>query len=89
LLKLEEISSLRDLKKVFKECEMRLSEIRLEDLPSCELGVNKGVEQTIFENTIFIIDKYNVSIEQVSKDFNIPKEKLLEFLNKQNGVKVD
>ena len=93
MLKLEELSSLRDLKEVFKECEMRLSEVRLEDLPSYEIGFKKGIddgfkqgiEQATFENAIFIIDKYNISIEQVSKDFSIPKEKLLEFLNK-NGI---
>jgi len=47
LLMLEEISTLRDLKDTVKETEMRLSEVRLEDLPSYQIGLEKGIERTI------------------------------------------
>jgi len=47
MLILEELSGLRDLKDVVKEAEMRLMDIKWEDLPSYEIGMERGIEQGI------------------------------------------
>jgi predicted transposase/invertase (TIGR01784 family) len=44
LLMLEELSTSRDLKKIIKEEEMGLMHTRWEDLPSYEIGLEKGIE---------------------------------------------
>ena len=44
MLILEELSGLRNLQNVVKEAEMRLMDIKWEDLPSYEIGMEKGFE---------------------------------------------
>ncbi len=47
LLMLEVLSKNRDLTEILKEEENMLSEIKLEDLPSYEIGIEKGIEKGI------------------------------------------
>ena len=45
LLMIEELSLNKDIKDIIKEEEMRLSDIKLEDLPSYEIGLEKGMQK--------------------------------------------
>ena len=44
---LEELSLSSEVKELIKEEELRLSEIKLEDLPSYEIGFEKGLEKGV------------------------------------------
>jgi len=75
---LEEISTLRDLKEVIKEVSMKLNDIRLEDLPSYEIGIEKGV---------ISLYKYVKDIDVISNEFNLSKDKVIYILDKY-GIEV-
>jgi len=80
---LEEISSLRNLKDVIKEVSMRLSDIKWEDLPSYEIGLEEGLERGVVG-----LYKYVKDIEIISKEFEIDKKKVITILDK-NGIKAE
>jgi predicted transposase/invertase (TIGR01784 family) len=101
ILMLEELSSLRNLKEQVKEYEMILtSKVKWEDLPSYEIGFEKGLEDGLqqglekglqqglekglqegvekgkLESAKIMINKFGISVEEVSKELNIPIEVL-------------
>ena len=97
MLILETLSTNRDLKEKIKEAEEMLRDIKYEDLPSYEIGLERGynngisqglsqgLSQGIFETAIKMIDKFNLSIDEVIKELNIKKEELLEYMkNRKN-----
>ena len=97
MLILETLSTNRDLKEKIKEAEEMLRDIKYEDLPSYEIGYNnaiirekdswvsQGLSKGIFETAIKMIDKFNLSIDEVIKELNIKKEELLEYMkNRKN-----
>jgi hypothetical protein len=88
MLKLEELSTLRDLKETFEEIEMRLSEVRVEDLPSYNIGMragkNYGFNNGFEEGIVKMIKGFNIPIEEVAKKLKIDKEKLIKELKKNN-----
>jgi hypothetical protein len=87
---LEEISTLRNLKEVIKEVNMRLSDIRWEDLPSYEIGLEKGMQKGIqkgLEKGVISLYKYVKDIDLISKEFNLEKTKVIYILDKY-GIRV-
>jgi predicted transposase/invertase (TIGR01784 family) len=56
MLMLEELSTNRDLRDLIKEQEM-LSAIRYEDLPSYDIGLEKGIEKGIEKRNLELIKK--------------------------------
>ena len=52
MLMLEILSENRDLSALIEEEESMLSAIKLEDLPSYEIGIEKGMEKGIEKNQI-------------------------------------
>ena len=83
---LEEISTLRNLKEVIKEVNMRLSDIRWEDLPSYEIGMQKGIQKGL-EKGVISLYKYVKDIDLISKEFNLEKTKVIYILDKY-GIRV-
>ena len=79
---LEEISTLRNLKEVIKEVNMRISDIRWEDLPSYEIGLEKGIQKGVIS-----LYKYVKDIDVISKEFNLEKTKVIYILD-EHGIKV-
>jgi predicted transposase/invertase (TIGR01784 family) len=85
---LEELSTLRDLKEVIKESEMRLSDITYKDLPSYEIGWEQGVregrdfglQKGKVETAIMMIKSFKLPINEVAKKLNISQEELLNKL---------
>jgi len=97
MLILETLSTNRDLKEKIKEAEEMLRDIKYEDLPSYEIGLERGynnaiirekdswVSQGILETAIVMIKDFNIAIDDVVAKLNIKKEELLEYMkNRKN-----
>ena len=90
MLILETLSSNRDLKDKLKKAEDMLRTTRYEDLPSYEIGMQRGEARGEargqlkgkLEGAIIMIDKFGLSIENVSKELQIPIDELRKQLNK-------
>jgi len=79
LVMLEELSDNRDLRKVVKEQEM-LSEIKLENLPSYEIGYERGIEQGV-EKAVRTIYIYEPNPKKIAKSLEIDEKVVLRILN--------
>ena len=79
---LETLSENRDLKDKLKEVEKMLRDIKYENLPSFEIGLEKGkMEGKLegkmegkLESAIIAVKEFNLSIDEVSNKFDIPLE---------------
>jgi hypothetical protein len=45
-------------------------------------GIETGIQQGVFETAIRMIDRFNLSVDDVIKELNIKKEELLEYMKK-------
>ncbi len=82
MLILETLSTNRDLKDKLKEAEEMLRDIRYEDLPSYEIGMERGISQGVIKTAITMISKFKLSVEDVSKELNISIDELKKHLKK-------
>ena len=83
MLILEEFSELRDLQEIVKEKEMFITnKVKFEDLPSYEIGLEKGMEKGILALYKIIKD-----INLIEKEMGVKKDKIL-FILEKNGIKV-
>jgi predicted transposase YdaD len=57
-----------------------LREIRYENLPSYEIGMERGISQGILKTAITMIKEFNLSIEQVATKLNISIDELKKHL---------
>ncbi|MCK4440852.1 MAG: hypothetical protein KAU90_02525 [Sulfurovaceae bacterium] len=61
--------------------------VDIEKIPFFQDGVKVGVEKGIFDTAIIMIEKFNLSIDEIVKVLNIKKEELLEYMkNKKEGT---
>jgi len=96
LKRLKELSDEREFKNYLKmvniystnrglekkvEKGMKMLTVDIEKTPLYKIGVQKG----IFETAIKMIERFNLSIDDVIKELNIKKEELLEYI-KQNEL---
>jgi hypothetical protein len=70
-------------KEVEKGVEMLTVDI--EKTPFYKIGVERGKLEERFENAIIMIEKFNLSIDSIVKEFNIKKDELLEYMKKENS----
>jgi len=83
MLILEEFSELRDLQEIVKEKEMFITnKVKFEDLPSYEIGLEKGMEKGILA-----LYKITKDINLIEKEMGVKKDKIL-FILEKNGIKV-
>jgi predicted transposase YdaD len=76
-------------KEVEKGVEMLTVDI--EKTPFYEIGVERGFDRGIakgkleerFENAIIMIEKFNLSIDSIVREFNIKKDELLEYMKRK------
>jgi len=88
MLILETLSSNRDLQNSLKEAEEMLRDVKLEDLPSYQIAMERGMErgkekwvsQTIISTAITMITKFKLSVEDVAKELNISIDELKKHL---------
>jgi predicted transposase/invertase (TIGR01784 family) len=94
LLALEELSNNRNLKEKLKEVENMLRDMKLEELPSYEigmergisrgmtLGITQGISQGIIATASMMIKEFHLSVEQVANKLNISIDELRKHLEK-------
>lgn len=89
ILMLEILSENRDLSGLIKEEESMLSAIKLEDLPSYEIGVEKGIEQGIEQgiekNQIeTVVNAYNagLAVNKISQITGLSEKEINKILAK-------
>ncbi len=70
-------------KEKLKEVEKMLREIKFEDLPSYEIGFEKGKWKSKLEDAIIMIEKFNLKVQDVSKELKIPIEEIEKRLSKK------
>jgi predicted transposase YdaD len=76
MLILETLSQNRDLKDTLKEVEKMLREIKYEELPSYEIGIEKGMERGICA-----LYKTGQSYENIAKLMDVPIDKVQRIIN--------
>ena len=76
---LEVLSENRDLKDYIKEAETMISQVNIENLPSYELGMERGKEENLKEIILQLLT--TCTPEQVAKLINLPLEKILAIKN--------
>ena len=50
-----------------------------------QIGMQKGIQTGIFETAIKMIERFNLSIDDVIKELNLKKEELLEYMQKRSS----
>jgi len=98
MLILDTLSTNRDLQDKLKEAEEMLRDIKLEDLPSYQIvmergkekwlsqgisqGVSQGISQGVIQTATKMITKFKLSVEDVAKELNISIDELKKHLEK-------
>jgi len=83
-------SSNRDLEEeVEKGVEMLTVDI--EKTPFYQIGEKRGIErgrvEEKLENAVIMIDKFKLSIDDITREFNLKKEELLEYMEQRDSQK--
>ena len=92
---LEELSSLRELQNTIKEAEVRLSDLRnltYQDLPSYQIGMEKGIEhgfekgrgEGIIEAAAKVVKEFNLDINEVAKRFGLLPETIQKHIEQKS-----
>ncbi len=50
-----------------------------------QTGMKQGIQTGIFETAVKMIERFNLSIDDVIKELNLKKEELLEYMQKKNS----
>ena len=50
-----------------------------------QIGMQQGIQTGIFETAVKMIEKFNLSIDDVIKELNLKKEELVEYMQKKNS----
>lgn len=75
-------STNRGLEKEVKKGAKMLT-VDIEKTPFYMLGNERGIEKGVFETAIVMIDKFNISIDDIAKELHIQKEELLEYMKRK------
>ena len=59
--------------------------VDIEQTPFYKMAEKRGVQKGIFETAIRMIEKFNLSIDEVIKELNIKKDELLEYMQSKEG----
>jgi predicted transposase YdaD len=80
VLMLEEISELRNLKNTIKEAEVGLMSIRWEDLPSYEIGMERGfqdgIQKGLETGKIVGLYEFGIPIVEIAKKYNKSEDEI-------------
>jgi len=90
VIMLEELATTQELKEGIKEFEMRLSDVKFEDLVSYKIVLNRGIEQGIeqgkkeaLKKSIFTLLEFTKDIDLIATKLDIDKEFILEILKEK------
>jgi len=59
--------------------------VNLEDTPVYQWEMKRTIKVTNFKNAIVMMEKFNIPIDAIVKEFNIKKEELLEYINQKKS----
>ena len=48
-------------------------------------GIQKGIQKGIFKTAMKMIERFNLSIDDVVKELNLKKEEFLEYMQKEKS----
>ncbi len=86
LKKVNILSDNRDLQNEVEKGAKMLS-VDVEKTPFYRMGMKDGIKEATFENAIAMMEKFNHSIDDMVKAFNIKKEELLEYMKNKKRIK--
>ena len=86
LKKVNILSDNRDLQNEVEKGAKILS-VNVEKTPFYRMGMKDGIKEATFENAIAMMEKFNHSIDDMVKAFNIKKEELLEYMKNKKRIK--
>jgi len=66
---------------------MKMLTVDIEKTPIYMIGAERARKEAILESAMVMIEKFNHSIDDMVKAFNIKKEELLEYISKKNAQK--
>jgi len=87
MLALEELSTNRDLQDKLKEVESMLRDMKFEDLPSYEIGMERGVWQTNMQNAMIMIQDFHISPKEVAQKLKLPLDEILNYIDSKKEKK--
>jgi len=83
-------SSNRNLEEEVKK-GIKMLTIDIEKTPFYQIGVEKGIEkgqkETSFKNAIIMIDKFKLSIDDITRELNLKKDELLDYIKENKSDK--
>ena len=59
--------------------------VDIEKTPFYQIGLERGVKEATFDNAIAMMEKFNHSIDDMVKAFNIKKEELVEYIKEKKN----
>jgi len=63
---------------------MKMLTVDIEKTPLYQIGAERGAKEATFESAMLMMEKFNHSIDDMVKAFNLKKEELLEYISKKN-----
>ncbi|SFV50379.1 hypothetical protein MNB_SV-12-1834 [hydrothermal vent metagenome] len=85
LKKVNILSTNRDLENEVEK-GVKMLAVDIENTPLYKWEMEKAVKKVTFENAIVMIEKFNLSIDAIVKEFNIRKEELLEYIKQKKST---
>jgi len=87
VIMLEELATSQEVKEGLKEFEMRLSDVKFEDLPSYKIVLKRGIEQGIeqgkkeaLKKAVLSLLEFTKDLDLIAKKLDVEKEFILEML---------
>ena len=78
---LDTLSTNRQLEDIVKEVKKMLRDIKLEELPTYQLMMEKGIEKGKLESAITMIKEFGLSVKDVADKLKLPIDELNKHLN--------
>ncbi len=79
-------SNNRDLEEEVKK-GMKMLSVDIEKTPLYQIGEKRGRVEEKLENAVIMIDKFKLSIDDITREFNLKKEELLEYMERRDRQK--
>ena len=79
-------SNNRDLEEEVKK-GMKMLSVDIEKTPLYQIGEKRGRVEEKFENAVIMIEKFKLSIDDITREFNLKKEELLEYMERRDSQK--
>ena len=83
------LSTNRDLEQNVKKGAKMLA-VDIENIPFYQdgkaIGIKEGIQKGIFKTAMKMIERFNLSVDDVVKELNIKKDEFLEYMKKEKNA---